>query len=53
MKWELGFAYFIFSEKMEIGSLGLMGIKNVDWVGKLDLNPASSQGRGIQFHLNI
>ena len=30
---------------METGSLGL-GIKNMDWVGKLDVNPAPSRGGG-------
>ena len=34
---------FYFTEKMEIGSLGL-GIKNMDWVGKLD--PAERGGGG-------
>lgn len=37
---------FYFTEKMEIGSLGL-GIKNMDWVGKLD--PAERGGRGFNF----
>ena len=40
---------FYFTAKMEIGSLGL-GIKNMDWVGKLD--PAE-RGGGVQFHLNL
>ena len=39
---------FYFTEKMEIESLGL-GIKNIDWVGKLDSAEGEGGGGSISF----